>query len=54
MSLRHGYTDARAALKKILEKDFEALGVAVDGVHSFECTWQYLTATANDAMPASA
>ena len=45
---------ARAALKRIVEKDFEALGVDVDGVHTFECTWQYLAAKPNHPMPASA
>jgi RNA polymerase sigma-70 factor, ECF subfamily len=45
---------ARAALKRIVEKDFAALGVEVDGVHTFECTWQYLTAKANEPMLASA
>jgi RNA polymerase sigma-70 factor (ECF subfamily) len=39
----------RASLKRIVEKDFAALGVELDGVHSFECTWQYLSATANAA-----
>ncbi len=44
---------ARATLKRMVEKEFEALGVEVDGVHTFECTWQYLTASAKDAAPAS-
>jgi RNA polymerase sigma-70 factor (ECF subfamily) len=44
---------ARATLKRTVEKDFEALGVEVDGVHTFECTWQYLSANANAAIPAS-
>jgi len=39
----------RARLKRIVEKDFAALGVELDGVHTFECTWQYLSATANAA-----
>jgi RNA polymerase sigma-70 factor (ECF subfamily) len=39
----------RAKLKRIVEKDFEALGVELDGVHTFECTWQYLSETANAA-----
>ena len=44
---------ARAKLKRMVEKEFEALGVDVDGVHTFECTWQYLTASAKDPVPAS-
>ncbi len=44
---------ARAALKRMVEKEFEALGVEVDGVHDFECTWQYLTASAKDPVPAA-
>jgi len=44
---------ARATLKRMVEKEFEALGVDVDGVHTFECTWQYLSASAKDAVPAS-
>jgi RNA polymerase sigma-70 factor (ECF subfamily) len=44
---------ARAKLKRIVEKEFEALGVEVDGAHTFECTWQYLTASAKDTVPAS-
>ena len=44
---------ARAALKRMVEKEFEALGVEVDGVHDFECTWQYLTASAKDQVPAA-
>ena len=44
---------ARAALKRMVEKEFEALGVEVDGVHDFECTWQYLTANAKDPVPAA-
>ena len=44
---------ARATLKRMVEKEFEALGVEVDGVHDFECTWQYLTASAKDPVPAS-
>jgi hypothetical protein len=44
---------ARAALKRIVERDFAALGVNVDGVHTFECTWQYFTATAAGSMAAS-
>jgi RNA polymerase sigma-70 factor (ECF subfamily) len=43
---------ARAKLKSIVEKEFETLGVEVDGVHNFECTWQYLSATAKDTIPA--
>jgi RNA polymerase sigma-70 factor (ECF subfamily) len=39
----------RAALKRIVEKEFDALGVGVDGVHTFECTWQYLNGTAHAA-----
>ena len=39
---------ARAALKRMVAKEFEALGVEVDGVHDFECTWQYLSASAKD------
>ena len=44
---------ARAKLKRMVGKEFEALGVEVDGVHTFECIWQYLTASAKDAVPAS-
>ena len=44
---------ARAALKRMVEKEFEALGVEVDGVHDFECTWQYLSASAKDPVPAA-
>jgi RNA polymerase sigma-70 factor (ECF subfamily) len=44
---------ARATLKRTVEKEFEALGVDVDGVHTFECTWEYLSASAKDAVPAS-
>ncbi len=44
---------ARAALKRMVEQEFEALGVEVDGVHDFECTWQYLTASAKDPVPAA-
>jgi RNA polymerase sigma-70 factor (ECF subfamily) len=44
---------ARAKLKRMVEEEFEALGVEVDGVHTFECTWEYLTASAKDAVPAS-
>lgn len=43
---------ARATLKRTVEKEFEALGVAVDGVHTFECTWDYLSASAKEAVPA--
>jgi RNA polymerase sigma-70 factor, ECF subfamily len=43
----------RANLKRMVEKEFEALGVEVDGIHTFECTWQYLSASAKDAAPAS-
>ena len=43
----------RAKLKRLVEKEFEALGVAVDGVHTLECTWQHLTASAKDPVPAS-
>jgi RNA polymerase sigma-70 factor (ECF subfamily) len=39
----------RASLKRIVEKDFAALGVELDGTHTFECTWQYLSTTANAA-----
>ena len=42
----------RAKLKKMVEKEFEALGVEVDGVHTFECTWQYLSASAKDPVHA--
>lgn len=44
---------ARANLKRTVEKEFEALGVEVDGVHTFECTWEYLSASAKEAFPAS-
>ena len=40
---------ARATLKKIVDREFEALGVEVDGIHTFECTWQYLTAASSSA-----
>ena len=29
---------ARAALRRVIAKEFEALGVEVDGTHNFECT----------------
>jgi DNA-directed RNA polymerase specialized sigma24 family protein len=37
---------ARAALKRVIGKEFEALGVEVDGTHNFECTQQYLSTRA--------
>jgi RNA polymerase sigma-70 factor (ECF subfamily) len=46
---------ARATLKRIIDQEFEALGVDVDGMHTFECTWQYLTAASSSpASPAPA
>jgi RNA polymerase sigma-70 factor (ECF subfamily) len=44
---------ARANLKRIVEQEFQALGIEVDGVHTFECTWQYLNASAKEAVPGS-
>ena len=43
----------RANLKRMVEKEFQALGVEVDGVHTFECTWRYLNASAKEAVPGS-
>lgn len=37
---------ARAALRRVIGKEFEALGVEVDGTHNFECTQQYLSTRA--------
>jgi RNA polymerase sigma-70 factor (ECF subfamily) len=44
---------ARTMLKKIIDRKFAALGIEIDGAHSFGCTWQYLGASANNAVPAS-
>ena len=37
---------ARAALRRVIGKEFEALGVEVDGTHNFECTQPYLSTRA--------
>jgi RNA polymerase sigma-70 factor, ECF subfamily len=40
---------ARIMLKRTIDQEFEALGVDVEGMHTLECTWQYLTATSSPA-----
>lgn len=34
---------ARLAFKRIVDKEFQALGIEADGLHAFECTHQYLS-----------
>lgn len=34
---------ARLAFKKIVDREFEALGIEADGLHAFECTHRYLS-----------
>jgi RNA polymerase sigma-70 factor, ECF subfamily len=41
---------ARAALRRVIGKEFEALGVEVGGTHNFECTQQYLSTHARNAQ----
>jgi RNA polymerase sigma-70 factor (ECF subfamily) len=33
---------ARATLNRIMDQECEAVGAEVAGMHTFECTWQYL------------
>jgi RNA polymerase sigma-70 factor (ECF subfamily) len=44
---------ARVALKNMIEKEFKALGIDIEDMHTLECTPHYLTATSRDAMPAA-